>query len=46
MQMCVREARTLRAGACAPTAMLKTIVVGRPAAFQAFKPPAIEWTFL
>jgi len=22
------------------------VVVGRPAAFQAFKPPAMEWTFL
>jgi len=28
------------------TALFNYFVVGRPAAFQAFKPPAIERTFL
>jgi hypothetical protein len=33
-------------GARAPHDDFENYVVGRPAAFQAFKPPAIEWTFL
>jgi hypothetical protein len=48
MQMCVaRGAQHCGRGARAPYNDVENyVVVGRPAAFQAFKPPAIEWTFL
>ena len=44
----LREARnTAGEGARAPHDDLENyVVVGRSAAFQAFRPPAIEWTFL
>jgi hypothetical protein len=46
--MCVHEARNTAGEAPAlPTNDIENyVVVGSPAAFQAFKPPAMERTFL